>query len=334
MADAYANSIMVDALIHSREGTIDTTDTSHYEPGFPGIDEPKQLERWEPWVRAYIAIGELLQGITFATSGNGFQVLSSGNLIAEVQRPASATFESQIPLVLNWAQLREERATEIMAQIDAQYAFWSSIVYLHPDRTRRTMELINMVLQFCVYVEMRFKHALACYRPVEYNAEVQPMITTPGHNSFPMGHGTQAYAVAHVLKMLLSLDLMTNTSASDQLDRLSARITTNRVVAGVHFPVDSMAGRMLGVALGEYFYGRCTGDQTFMSRKFLAAGINGANATTDFNPFNTTIAPAQDLGAGPFYSATVGVSVPQSSLMKHLWRRARKEWAGRFGVPV
>ena len=71
-----------------------------------------------------------------------------------------------------------------------------------------------------------------------------------------------------------------------------------------------------------------------MSRKFLAAGINGANATTDFNPFNTTINPAQDLGAGPFYSATVGVGVPQSSLMKHLWRRARKEWAGRFGVPV
>ena len=67
-----------------------------------------------------------------------------------------------------------------MAQIDPQYAFWSSIVYMHPDRTKRTFELINIVLQFCVYVEMRFKHALACWRPVEYNAQVQPMITTPG----------------------------------------------------------------------------------------------------------------------------------------------------------
>jgi hypothetical protein len=223
-----------------------------------------------------------------------------------------------------------------MAQIDPQYAFWSSILYLHPDRTRRTFELINMVLQFCIYVEMRFKHALACYRPVEYNAEVQPMITTPGHNTFPMGHATQAYAVACVLKKLVSLDPAVHPAhqwAIDQLDRLTARIATNRVVAGVHFPVDSMAGRMLGVALGEYFYGRCTGDQTFMNRKFLAAGIDGANATTDFNPFNTTIAPIQDLGQGPFYSATGGAGVVRSDVMKHVWHKARKEWAGRFGVP-
>ena len=164
-------------------------------------------------------------------------------------------------MVLSWAELRNERATEIMAQIDPQYAFWSSIVYMHPDRTRRTFELINMVLQFCVYVEMRFKHALACWRPVEYNAQVQPMITTPGHGTFPRGHATQAYAVAYVLKALLNLkpSTWTHKIVIDQLDRQAARIATNRVIAGVHFPVDSMAGRMLGVALGEYFVGRCTG---------------------------------------------------------------------------
>ena len=163
-------------------------------------------------------------------------------------------------MVLSWAELRNERATEILAQIDPTYAFWSSIVYMHPDRTKRTFELINMVLQFCVYVEMRFKHALACWRPVEYNAQVQPMITTPGHGAFPSGHATQVHAVAYVLKKLLSsISIPGYPTVIDQLDRQAARIATNRVVAGVHFPVDSMAGRMLGVALGEYFVGRCTG---------------------------------------------------------------------------
>jgi hypothetical protein len=340
MADAYANPIMVEALILGREGTT-VPETSSYAPQLPGIEDPTQMERWEAWVRAYVAVGEMMQGINFQVSGNAFQVRSSNYLIAEVGRPQPATFAAQIPLVLSWAELRDERATEILAQIDPQYAFWSSIIYMHPERTRRTLELVNLVLQFCVYVEMRFKQALACYRPVEYNAQVQPMITTPGHGTFPMGHATQAHAVAYVLKSLLNLyvDPQANPpqqrfpTVIDQLDRQAARITTNRVVAGVHFPVDSMAGRMLGVALGEYFVGRCTGAQTFMSRKF-DAGIIDAAPTTDFNPFNADQDLDQAPGAGKIYSYSPGVNVTQSPLMEYVWCKAQAEWAGRFGVPI
>jgi hypothetical protein len=346
MADAYANPIMVDALILGREGTsvVPESTTSpfftYYAPQLPPtIDHPLQLERWEAWVRAYTAVGEMLQGISFNKTTSttpprdvGFQVLSSSYVIAEIERPSGLTFQSQIPMVLSWAELRDERATEILAQIDPQYAFWSSIVYMHPDRTRRTFELINILLQFCVYVEMRFKHALACWRPVEYNAQVQPMITTPGHGAFPSGHSTQAHAVAHVLKALLNLNPQTSPpkpgypTVTDQLDRQAARIATNRVIAGVHFPADSMVGRMLGVALGEYFIARCTPSQTF-SRKFLAAGIDAAPAT-DFNPFS----PTQQLNAGPFYSETAGGAVTPSPLMGQLWTMAQQEWAmpGKF----
>jgi len=134
-----------------------------------------------------------------------------------------------------------------------------------------------------------------------------------------------------VLRQLLQLDAQPRLQwVIDQLDRVSARITTNRVIAGVHFPVDSMAGRMLGVALGEYFVARCTGIQTFAGRKFLAAGIDGA-ATTDFNPFNA----AQDLRvAGTFYSQSAADNIAQSTLMPYVWAKALEEWKGRFGVPV
>ena len=252
-------------------------------------------------------------------------------MIAEIGRPLRATFAQQIPLVLSWAELRNERATEIMAQIDPQYAFWSSIVYLHPDRTRRTFELINILLQFCVYVEMRFKHALACYRPVEYNAQVQPMITSPGHGTFPMGHATQAYAVAHVLKALLNLDPNPTVHPAkyatviEQLHRQAARIATNRVVAGLHFPADSMAGRMLGVALGEYFVWRCLGSTASKSRTFNAGYID-THAQTDFNPFS----PDQKLSAGKFYSESAGGPITQSLLMYEVWGAAKAEWSGRF----
>jgi len=153
------------------------------------------------------------------------------------------------------------------------------------------------------------------------------MITTPGHGSFPMGHATQAYAVAYVLKHLLKLNPQRRRHRGliDQLDRQAARIATNRVIAGMHFPVDSMAGRMLGVALGEYFVGRCLGGRRFMRRTFLAAGINN-HPKTDFNPFS----PTQNLSGSSFYSQSQGATIVQSPIMWHVWEEAREELRVRF----
>ncbi len=43
----------------------------------------------------------------------------------------------------------------------------------------------------------------------------------------------------------------------EQLLRLASRIAVNRTIAGVHFPVDSAAGAVLGLTLGAYFVARC-----------------------------------------------------------------------------
>jgi hypothetical protein len=43
----------------------------------------------------------------------------------------------------------------------------------------------------------------------------------------------------------------------------------NRVIAGVHFPVDNVAGRMLGTVLGQYFLYLCG---------YKWKGLNGSDA--------------------------------------------------------
>jgi hypothetical protein len=59
LGDVYANPVMLDALIHSREGTsVTEKPLVLYDPAPPDIDDPAQMERWDQWVRAYIAIGE------------------------------------------------------------------------------------------------------------------------------------------------------------------------------------------------------------------------------------------------------------------------------------
>ena len=69
---------MVDALILGREGTIVVPDTTYYAPALPPtIDDVTQMERWEPWVRAYIGDRRDDAGHRLSDIGsNAFQVRS------------------------------------------------------------------------------------------------------------------------------------------------------------------------------------------------------------------------------------------------------------------
>ena len=148
------------------------------------------------------------------------------------------------------------------------YGFWASVLPLYPARHRRTYELIQLVVRLAKYAEMNFKNAFSVLRPHELSPQVQPMIPTPNHGSFPSGHATEAHAVARVLFELASTAGLAKlppqpppapavVQLREQLMRQAARIAINRTVAGMHYPVDSMAGQALGLAIGEYFIARC-----------------------------------------------------------------------------
>ena len=179
---------------------------------------------------------------------------------------------------------------------------------------------------------MRFKHELACWRPTDYSPFIQPMLTTPGHGSFPSGHGTQAYVVSEVLKALLKTKNKTDAASQKfnlQLDRIAARIATNRVVAGVHFPVDSVAGRLVGTVLGEYFVYRGSGHKgtvprwhtgTFDGTKYMPLG-------GDFDPVRQPLVSTTPPRVTDFYTfeeAPSGANLP-ASVLSELWDKAFAE---------
>jgi hypothetical protein len=302
------------------------------------------LERWEPWVRGAVFDFELLSHLVFThhtevpdqvtlwrlvvpLSGAAAPTVTCSRL-ASIIRPTEAIFTAQLDLVEAYSDLREDRASEVLAQLGHQFAFWSAVVNLHPSRTRWTLELIDAALRFATVVEMRFKHAMACRRPHEYSPQIQPIILTPSHSSFPSGHATEAHTVALILLRLLAAAPSPPANMMllrEQLMRQAARIAINRTVAGVHFPVDSSAGQLLGLTLGEYFVHRCTaGGGSMAGWQFDGTAFSG---TSDFDfreHYDTTTdtRKATVFATQPDPATVVDGSPP----LTWLWGKALAEW--------
>jgi hypothetical protein len=320
----------------------------------------ENLELWEPWVRASVVDFELHSrvGFTFSAGTTAsvwhLKITSAVGVapptveykaLVTMLRPTEDTFASQLEHVNDYADLRGDRGAEILAQLGGSSAFLASIAFLRPERTRWTLELLAAVLRFANHVEMRFKHALACRRPIEFSPQVQPMILTPGHGSLPSGHATEAFITAQVLRKLLHAagqeenpdTVYVDDSYGEHLMRLAARVAINRTVAGVHFPVDSAAGAVLGLTLGNYLVTLFSGagayvPWTFDGTKFVGPQPDGDFYWTQFYDVAATGHGQKEVvnGAGDKYvskAAQVTVApTKQSKVLRRLWDKAKAEW--------
>mgnify|MGYP000753489585 CR=1 FL=1 len=181
------------------------------------------------------------------------------------------------------------------------------------------LELLDLAMSLATHVEMRFKHGFACQRPVDLSPQIQPMIPTPGHASWPSGHATEAYLTCALLQSLLPH----GGKYREQLERLAARIAVNRTVAGLHYPVDSAVGRLLGTALADFMVARCTAaklhERGFDGRKFHDA----KGHVIDFDP-RVSMA---DNHSGYYELMAGSHAVAASPLLNFMWTKAAAEWA-------
>lgn len=283
-------SELATALRRSRSGIFrEGDDTAYRAPFFPAA-EPRQ--RWETQVRIDIAIATLMSGLVFVPGdqtaqwwhmevGDPSDTSKSPTSVplVKLEAPSDSTFRGeQLAQVMTASNDRDDRMPEILTQADGLWPFWTSITNIDSALTPATVELMEALLGVTHLVVMRTKNALAVPRPVDLSSTLGPIIPTPGHGSFPSGHATVAFMFAGFMRRVLGLDA-SSQSTFQGLFRLAHRIAQNRVVAGVHFPMDSVAGRVLGETLAEYFFARCTG----LEAKYNNASLTAPDLTPGFN---------------------------------------------------
>lgn len=105
-----------------------------------------------------------------------------------------------------------------------------------------TAAFINDVTEDVNAVGALTKALHARPRPSQVDARVKPVIAVPTTASYPSGHCTRAYAWAAVLAEIFP-------DKRAELMARAERAAWGRVLAGVHFPSDTIGGRLMAEAV-------------------------------------------------------------------------------------
>ena len=310
------NPLITDALMRSRDGTVlQQTLVAQFTSHHDDVGDTASLKRWEPLLRFNVALFDLLSGLHVESGNNEATLKADGVTLLTMKRPNPAFFAEQLKLVASYAEIRQDRASEIVVQMQPQVPFWSSVVHMHPSHSAKTLEMVELALGFASIVCMKFKQVMAVPRPIDLSTEIQPIVATPSHSAYPSGHSTEAHMIAYVLPYLISATPANQTKYGTQLEAQAERIAQNRTVAGLHFPVDSHAGQILARVLADYFLHFCG-----LTNPVNQRTVNPTDKHADF-------VPAQHLADSKPVTVTLLPADPTKTVIGWLAAQTKAEWA-------
>jgi membrane-associated phospholipid phosphatase len=307
------------ALTMTRDGIVS------YWPADPASLQspvkPKDLRYLSGNRRVQMLLGALSGLFEVVEVVGGAELKTRGAVAFKTGTPDATKLKSQMALVGNYAELRIDRNTEIVAQAADIMQFFGSVANLFTPARKHSFELLSAVQSLCVLIEMQMKHLCWTPRPIDFAPQIFPVIDTPDHSSFPSGHATEAFALAAVLHRLMTGEnAATGTGKWAMPFRLAHRIAVNRTIAGLHFPIDSAAGALLGCAIGDAVFALSNTGGKIAPRSFVAEAFTG---DFEVNWLKKNVQTAADGSAATSHPLAIA-----------LWDMAKEEWPAPQGEPV
>jgi acid phosphatase (class A) len=211
---------------------------------------------WDADLQSYMYLQNFVKAVPGWMDGLTATALANGT---QSQRMDPEQLDREIRQILDLAPEREERFAEIMDQDDADGAtnYWFGMLQISPARHPATYLMVRVGRRIGEHVVMCLKGFFRSPRPSQLCPAIVPMIDPPSTPSFPAGHAVQAYLISYLLAY--SLPKLPQQyapednlkAASGVLFDLAERVSVNRVVAGLHYPTDIIAGRAVGIACFE-----------------------------------------------------------------------------------
>jgi acid phosphatase (class A) len=145
----------------------------------------------------------------------------------------------QLRAVIGMSDEREPRFVEIIDQHEGEGAlkYWLGMLMIDPGNAPAAYELIRVGRRIGEVVVMCLKHHFREARPSQVCPAIVPMVDPPITPSFPAGHALQSHLISRLIEVADRPFVQ-----PDMLYALSKRVAENRIIAGLHYPLDNEAG--------------------------------------------------------------------------------------------
>ncbi len=154
---------------------------------------------------------------------------------------SSPRTKAEIDYLQSLVSKRAKRAAEIKAEVlvtNFRFGEHDYATLTTAGNFRETSKLILAAYHDLAIVTFALKKRFNRVRPSFLEKTLGHAIEIPAHPAYPSGHAIGAYTMAYLLQEL------DPTSAETYLKN-AQRISENREIAGLHYPSDSEAGRLV-----------------------------------------------------------------------------------------
>jgi len=234
-------------------------------PGLAGASPPRNYppfhDHWDAELQAAMYLRDF--ELQFAGPPSWFDRYAALPALGNVPggNMSQAQMTQEVLRILDLALEREDRFAEVIDQDDGDGAinYWLGMLKIDPARHPNTYLMVRVARRIGEHVVMCLKGFFAAPRPPQLCPAIVPMIDPPATPSFPAGHALQShlesYLLAYSLPNLPGQQLPAAAAlarpgpqGSGPLFDLAWRVSENRIVAGIHYPIDIEAGIAVAIA--------------------------------------------------------------------------------------
>ena len=197
------------------------------------IDRVSFPEFWDAGLQSNLYLNEFIRG-------NEKWLEELVEALTVTATTLHSDIDAQLSQVVDAAPEREARFAEIIQQDSAEGAlsYWTGMLALDVGHAPATRLLVRVAQRVGEMAAMCLKHAFRVPRPSQLCAAIVPMIDPPLTPAFPSGHALQSHLISLCLDTVRGKLPQTSTLLND----LASRVAENRVIAGLHYPLDSTGG--------------------------------------------------------------------------------------------